>query len=82
MPTTSLTLSGDRDAFIEREIDSGRDSSASEVVRATLRESEDKGKRPEALRHHLAEGSAQAAKRDFAEDSDIEDATARAKTRA
>ena len=82
MATTSLTLSEHWETFIKREIDSGRYSSASEVVRAALRELEDKGKRLEALRQHLAEGAEQAAKRDFVEDFDVEDAVARAKARA
>ena len=81
MATTSLTLSEHWETFIKREIDSGRYSSASEVVRAALRELEDKGKRLEALRQHLAEGAEQAAKRDFVEDFDIEDVIARAKAR-
>ena len=82
MATTSLTLSEHWDAFIKREVDSGRYSSASEVVRAALRELEDKGKRLEALRQHLAEGAEQAAKRDFVEDFNIEDVISRAKARA
>lgn len=81
MATTSLTLSEHWDTFIKREIDSGRYSSASEVVRAALRELEDKGKRLEALRRHLAEGAEQAAKRDFVEDFDVRDVIARAKAR-
>ena len=81
MATTSLTLSEHWDTFIKREIDSGRYSSASEVVRAALRELEDKGKRLEALRRHLAEGAEQAAKRDFVEDFDVGDVIARAKAR-
>ena len=82
MATTSLTLSEHWETFIKREIDSGRYSSASEVVRAALRELEDKGKRLEALRQHLAEGAEQAAKRDFVENFDVEDTIARAKARA
>ena len=82
MATTSLTLTEHWDTFIKREIDSGRYSSASEVVRAALRELEDKGKRLEALRQHLAEGAQQAAKRDFVEDFDVEDVISRAKARA
>ena len=81
MATTSLTLSEHWESFIKREIDSGRYSSASEVVRAALRELEDKGKRLEALRRHLAEGAEQAAKRDFVEDFDVGDVIARAKAR-
>ena len=82
MATTSLTLSEHWETFIRREIASGRYSSASEVVRAALRELEDKGKRLEALRQHLAEGADQAAKMDFVEDFDVEDVSARAKARA
>ncbi len=82
MATTSLTLSEHWETFIKREIDSGRYSSASEVVRAALRELEDKGKRLEALRQHLAEGAEQAAKWDFVEDFDVEGVITRAKARA
>lgn len=82
MASTSLTLSPHWDAFIAAEIASGRFSSASEVMRAALRELEDKGKRLDALRAHLAEGAAQAAIGDFAPDFDIEAVIAQAKTAA
>ena len=45
MATTSLSLGGHWEEFIKGEIKSGRYSSASEVVRAALRELEDKGRR-------------------------------------
>jgi len=45
--------------FIKQEIGGGRFATASEVVRAALRESEDRGKRLEVLRSHLSEGAGQ-----------------------
>lgn len=82
MATTSLSLGSHWEAFIKAEIKSGRYSSASEVVRAALRELEDRGKQLEALRAHLAEGADQAARHDFVESFDIQDVVARAKARA
>ncbi|MGL6210211.1 MAG: type II toxin-antitoxin system ParD family antitoxin [Paracoccaceae bacterium] len=80
MASTSLTLTPQWEAFIQAEIRSGRYTSASEVVRAALRELEDKGKRLEALRAHLSEGADQAARGEFAADYDIETIIARART--
>ena len=82
MATTSLSLGGHWEEFIKQEIKSGRYSTASEVVRDALRELEDRGRRLEALRAHLAEGAGQAARKDFAEDFDIEAVIERAKARA
>jgi len=82
MATTSLSLGGHWEEFIKREIKSGRYSTASEVVRDALRELEDRGKRLEALRAHLAEGVGQAARKDFVEGFDIESVIERAKARA
>ena len=82
MASTSLTLSPHWDSFIQTEIASGRFTSASEVVRAALRELEDKAKRLEALRGHLAEGADQAAFGDFVAGFDIEAVIARAKSAA
>ena len=82
MATTSLSLGGHWEEFIKREIKSGRYATASEVVRDALRELEDRGKRLEVLRAHLAEGAGQAARKDFAEDFDIEAVIERAKARA
>ncbi len=82
MATTSLSLGGHWEEFIKQEIKSGRYSTASEVVRDALRELEDRGKRLEALRAHLAEGAGQAARRDFVEGFDIESVIERAKARA
>lgn len=82
MATTSLSLGGHWEEFIKREIKSGRYSTASEVVRDALRELEDRGKRLEALRAHLAEGAGQAARKDFVEGFDIESIIVRTKARA
>jgi len=81
MATTSLSLGGHWEEFIRAEIGSGRYSSASEVIRDALRELEDRGKRLEALRAHLAEGAEQAANNDFLDDFDIKDVIRRAKSR-
>lgn len=80
MATTSFSLGGHWETFIRGEIQSGRYSSASEVVRAALRELEDRSKRLEILRAHLAEGAKQAARRDFV-DFSIDDILERAKAR-
>lgn len=82
MASTSLTLTPQWETFIQSEIRSGRFTSASEVVRAALRELEDKGKRLESLRAHLAEGADQAARGEFVSDFDIEAIIARAKSEA
>ncbi|MDH3431752.1 MAG: type II toxin-antitoxin system ParD family antitoxin [Gammaproteobacteria bacterium] len=81
MATTSLSLGGHWEEFIKQEIKSGRYSTASEVVRDALRELEDRGKRLEALRAHLAEGSGQAAREEFVEGFDIESVIERTKAR-
>ena len=82
MATTSLSLGGHWEEFIKQEIKCGRYSTASEVVRDALRELEDRGKRLEALRAHLAEGAEQAARKNFVEDLDIGAVIERAKARA
>ena len=82
MANTSLSLGPHWEAFIRAEVQSGRFASASEVVRAALRELEDKNRRLEALRAHLAEGAGQAARGEFIEAFDIEDVVAREKDRA
>lgn len=82
MASTSLTLSPHWETFIQSEVASGRFASASEVVRAALRELEDKAKRLEALRTHLGEGADQAASGDFVANFDIENVIARAKSAA
>ncbi|HMS95506.1 MAG TPA: type II toxin-antitoxin system ParD family antitoxin [Tabrizicola sp.] len=82
MASTSLTLSSHWEAFIQGEVASGRYASASEVVRAALRELEDKSKRLEALRAHLAEGANEAERGQFVTGFDIETVIARAKSTA
>jgi antitoxin ParD1/3/4 len=82
MASTSLTLTPHWDAFIQGEVASGRFSSASEVVRAALRELEDKGQRLDALRAHLATGADEAARGEFVVGFDMEQIIARAKSAA
>ena len=82
MATTSLSLGPHWEGFIQSELRSGRYASASEVVRAALRELEDKSRNLETLRAHLAEGAGQAARGDFVEDFDVGDVIARAKSKA
>ena len=82
MASTSLTLSPHWESFIQTEVASGRFASASEVVRAALRELEDKSKRLEALRAHLRDGADQAARGDFVAGFDMGAVIARAKSGA
>ncbi len=72
MANTSLTLGKHWETFIKNEISSGRYGSASEVVRAALRELEERKSKLDVLRAHLAQGSAQAARGEFVEDYSIE----------
>ena len=80
MATTSLSLGPHWERFVKREIASGRYASASEVVRAALRELEERGRRLEALQDHLAEGAGQARNGEFVEFS-VDDVLKRAKQR-
>lgn len=80
MATTSLSLGPHWERFVKREIASGRYASASEVVRAALRELEERGKRLEALQDHLAEGAGQARNGEFV-DFSVDDVLKRAKQR-
>lgn len=81
MANTSLTLGPHWEKFVKREVASGRYASASEVVRAALRELEERGKKLKALREHLAEGAHQASTEDFVAFS-VDDVMGRAKKRA
>ncbi len=72
MATTSLSLGPHWEDFIRREIATGRYASASEVVRAALREYEDRRGKLDALRAHLAEGIGHADHGDFVDDFDVE----------
>ena len=68
MATTSLSLGSHWTEFIRREVESGRYGSASEVLRDGLRGLENRNKRLDALRAHLAEGAEQSAQERFVED--------------
>lgn len=81
MAATSLTLGPHWEKFVKREIASGRYASASEVVRAALRELEERGKRLQALRDHLDAGAREAKRGEFVEFS-VDDIVERAKKRA
>ena len=81
MATTSMTLGPHWEQFIKSELESGRYASASEVVRAGLRELEDRSKSREALRQHLAQGANQAAKGVFSGDWSVSDILDRAEKR-
>jgi len=67
MASTSLTLGPHWEAFIREEIESGRYATASEVVRAGLRELEERKEKLEKLRAYLAVGIEQADRGEFAE---------------
>ena len=75
MATTSLGLGPRWEGFGREQVAPGRYASASEVVRAALRELD-------ALRARLDEGAAQAARGGFVEGFDVEDVIARAQTGA
>lgn len=81
MATTSLSLGSHWEKFVKREIASGRYASASEVIRAALRELEERSKRLKALQDHLAEGAQQARRGEFV-DFSADDVLKRAKKRA
>jgi antitoxin ParD1/3/4 len=72
MATTSLSLGNHWEGFIKELVSSGRYGSASEVVRDALRTMEERMARLENLRHHLAEGAAQAEKGEFVEDFSVD----------
>ena len=81
LANTSLSLGPHWEKFVKREIASGRYASASEVVRAALRELEERSKRLRALQDYLAEGAKQARNGEFVEFS-VDDVLKRAKKRA
>jgi antitoxin ParD1/3/4 len=72
MANTSLSLGEHWERFIKNEVASGRYGSASEVVRDALRVLEERKTKLEALRAHLGQGAAQAARGEFVEDYAIE----------
>ena len=81
MASTSMTLGPHWEGFIKSEIESGRYKNASEVVRAGLRELEERREKLHALREHLVTGYEQGQRGEFVEASP-EDVIARAKMRA
>lgn len=81
MATTSMTLGAHWEGFIKSEVESGRYASASEVVRAALRQLEDRSKSLETLRAHLAEGADQAARGVHVEGWSVADILDRAESR-
>lgn len=80
MASTSMTLGEHWEGFIRDQIASGRYASASEVVRAALRELEQKSEQMQTLREHLQIGAAQANSEEFV-DWSPEDVVARAASR-
>lgn len=72
MATTSLSLGEHWEVFIRNEVTSGRYGSASEVVRDALRALEARKMQLDALRIHLAEGAAQAARGEFVQDYSLD----------
>ncbi len=73
MASTSLTLGPHWETFIQAEIASGRYASASEVVRDALRVLETRQAKLAALRAHLAEGAAQAARDDYVDNFSMDE---------
>jgi antitoxin ParD1/3/4 len=67
MPTISVSLGKDLEGFVRDEVASGRYRSASEVIEEGLRALEERNRRLEALRAHLAEGAEQAQREEFVE---------------
>ena len=81
MASTSMTLGAHWEGFIQEQIKSGRYASASEVIRAALRELEAKGEALEALRAHLGQGASEAASGAFVTDWSPQDVVDRAVAR-
>ena len=79
MASTSVTLGSHWEGFIRSEIESGRYKNNSEVVRAGLRELEERRERLRALREHLVTGYEQAQQGEFVDDASPEHIVARAK---
>lgn len=73
MATTSLSLGQHWEGFIRKQVESGRYSSASEVIRDALRGMEEYNDKLDALRAHLDEGRKQALRGEFVKDFSIEE---------
>lgn len=78
MANTSLSLGPHWERFIRSQVESGRYGSASEVVRAALRELEERTHRLDTLRAHIAEGAAEADRGEFVSNFSVEDVIAEA----
>lgn len=76
MATTSLSLGRHWEMFIRQEVESGRYDSASDVVRDALRTLEERKRRMDALRTHLADGARQSGRGEYVEPFAIEDVIA------
>ncbi|MEO0945223.1 MAG: type II toxin-antitoxin system ParD family antitoxin [Pseudomonadota bacterium] len=81
MASTSMTLGDHWEGFIQDQINSGRYASASEVVRAALRELETKSEALDALREHLKPGAEQAQAGTYVDEWSPKDVVARAVAR-
>lgn len=72
MATTSMSLGPYWEAFLKAQVESGRYSSVSEVLREALRTLEEREAKLERLRAHLKEGAEQADRGEFVEDFSAE----------
>lgn len=82
MASTSMTLGSHWEAFIKGEVESGRFKNASEVVRAGLRELEERKDKLATLREHLVVGFEQTERGEFVENFSPEAVIVGAKERA
>lgn len=73
MATTSLSLSPHFEAYIKKQVESGRYASASEVIRDALRDHQADQEKLERLRAHLKEGSDQARRGESIKNFNMED---------
>ncbi len=82
MASTSLTLGPHWEEFIRQEVESGRYATASEVVRAGLRELEERKEKLETLRAYIDAGIEQADRGEFAPPTSAAEVMRRARERA
>ena len=73
MATTSLSLSPHFEAYIKKQVESGRYASASEVIRDALRDHQADQEKLERLRAHHKEGSDQARRGESIKKFNMED---------